>query len=108
MVARERFLAMGGFDERYVNGFEDLDFCWRVREEGGIIWYEAASVLYHFESASDGRYQSDVANSERFRERWEDWLATDPLVRETTVATEMPVRLQRTYATGADMRRELT
>lgn len=108
MVERVRFLASGGFDEEYVNGFEDLDFCCRVRQAGGIVWYEAKSVLYHFESASDGRYLSDVANYERFQTQWGDWLATDPLVREITVEAEMPVRLKRTYATAADMRRELT
>jgi GT2 family glycosyltransferase len=107
MIERERFLGQGGFDEGYVNGFEDLDFCCRIRKDGGAIWYEAESVLYHFESASDGRYRSDVANYERFRERWADWLAADPLIREITVATQMPVRLQRTYTTSADMRREM-
>jgi O-antigen biosynthesis protein len=107
MVARERFLALGGFDEGYVNGFEDLDFCCRVRKDGGTIWYEAGSVVYHFESASDGRYRSDVANYERFQQRWADWLAADPLARESAVAAQVPVRLKRNYATGADMRREL-
>lgn len=108
MVSREQFLAAGGFDEGYMNGFEDLDYCCRVREGGGTVWYEAESVVYHFESASDGRYRSDVANAERFRKCWASWLATDPLARETAVAAEMPVRLQRSYATGADVRRELT
>ena len=107
MVARERFAGMDGFDTGYVNGYEDLDFCCRVREAGDTIWYEAASVLYHFESASDGRYRADAANAERFRARWADWLAADPLVQDRTVTTQLPVRLARSYATGADMRREL-
>jgi GT2 family glycosyltransferase len=107
MVARERFLGMGGFDEAYRNGYEDLDFCCRVRAAGGTVWLAAESVLYHFESASDGRYRSDEANAARFQERWADWLAQDALVRETMVPEQLPVRLIRTYATGADVRREL-
>lgn len=107
IVARERFLALGGFDERYRNGFEDLDFCCRARQAGGAVRYAADSVLYHFESASDGRYRADEANAARFRAAWADWLASDPLARETTVAAQIPVRLTRTYATSADMRREL-
>ena len=107
MVERERFLASGGFDEGYINGFEDLDFCCRMRAEGGTVWYEAGSVIYHFESASDGRYRSDVANYDRFQSRWAEWLAADPLAHQSISATEMPVRLKRSYATGADMRREL-
>ncbi len=107
MVERARFLTAGGFDEGYVNGFEDLDFCCRMREEGGTVWYEAESLLYHFESASDGRYRSDVANSERFQSRWAAWLAADPLAHEADRTTHLPARLTRRYATGADMRREL-
>ena len=107
MVERARFLAAGSFDEGYVNGFEDLDFCCRMRHAGQTIWYEAESVLYHFESASDGRYRADVANYERFQGRWADWLATDPLAHADAVTTQMPVRLTRSYASGADMRREL-
>lgn len=107
MIERERFLGSGGFDEGYLNGFEDLDLCCRIRRDGGTIWYEAGSVVYHFESASDGRYRSDAANYERFQQRWADWLATDPLTREVAMPAQMPVRLQRSYATGADMRREL-
>ena len=107
MVARQRFLDAGGFDEGYRNGFEDLDFCCRMREEGGAVWYEAASVIYHFESASDGRYRSDVANYERFEARWAGWLRADPLAHEASITTQLPVRLTRRYATGADMRREL-
>jgi GT2 family glycosyltransferase len=107
MVARERFLGMGGFDEGYRNGYEDLDFCCRVRAAGGTVWLASESVLYHFESASDGRYRSDEANAARFSAAWTDWLARDALVRETMVAEQVPVRLVRTYATSADVRREL-
>ncbi|MCA1667501.1 MAG: glycosyltransferase family 2 protein [Thermomicrobia bacterium] len=107
MVERARFLAAGGFDEEYVNGFEDLDFCCRMRAAGGIVWYEAGSLLYHFESASDGRYRSDVANYDRFQSRWANWLKNDSLAHEAAITTEVPARLMRRYATGADMRREL-
>lgn len=107
LMERARFLALGGFDEGYRNGFEDLDLCCRVRQGGGIVWYAAESILYHFESASAGRYHADEANYQRFRERWADWLAMDLLVQETIPAASGPVRLNRTYATGADMRREL-
>lgn len=107
LMRRDAFLAGGGFDEGYRNGYEDLDLCCRVRREGGTVRYAAEAALYHFESATAGRYASDEANAVRFRDRWAAWLATDALVRETATATRTPVRLARTYATGADMRREL-
>ncbi len=107
LMERARFLALDGFDDGYRNGFEDLDLCCRVRQGGGIVWYAAESTLYHFESASAGRYNADEANYRRFHARWADWLATDPLAQETVHAASGPVRLNRTYATGADIRREL-
>lgn len=107
LMRRDAFLAGGGFDEGYHNGFEDLDLCCRVRRAGGTVWYAADSTLYHFESATAGRYASDAANATRFRDRWGAWLATDPLIRDTAATAQAPVRLTRTYATGADMRREL-
>jgi len=107
LMERAQFLALGGFDEGYRNGFEDLDLCCRTRQGGGIVWYAAESIIYHFESASAGRYSADEANYRRFRARWASWLATDPLAQETVDAASGPVRLNRTYATGADTRREL-
>lgn len=107
LMRRDAFLAGGGFDEGYHNGYEDLDLCCRVRRDGGTVWYAADSTLYHFESATAGRYLADAANATRFRERWGAWLATDALARASATTTTTPVRLARTYATGADMRREL-
>ncbi len=112
LIGREQFAALGGFDEGYRNGFEDLDLCCRVRAAGDVVWYAAGSVLYHFESASAGRYAADRANYERFRARWGEWLAADALAHPaapeaTETEAAMPVRLARTYTSSADMRREL-
>jgi len=36
-VRRDWFLTANGFDERYRNGFEDVDLCMRARRDGGIV-----------------------------------------------------------------------
>ncbi|MCC6850398.1 MAG: glycosyltransferase [Deltaproteobacteria bacterium] len=69
-VRRDAFLALGGFDEGYRNGFEDVDFCLRVRTRGGRVIYQPASTLYHLESQTPGRKAHDDANVKRFLERW--------------------------------------
>ncbi|MCC6764889.1 MAG: glycosyltransferase [Deltaproteobacteria bacterium] len=69
-VRRDAFLALGGFDENYRNGFEDVDFCLRVRAQGGRVVYQPASALYHLESQTPGRKAHDEANGKRFLERW--------------------------------------
>ena len=69
-VRRETFEAIGGFDEGYRNGFEDVDFCLQVRERGGRVIYQPKSTLYHLESQTPGRKANDEANGKRLLERW--------------------------------------
>src|SRR5690606_31680883 len=72
LVRREVFSALGGFDEGYVNGYEDVDLCMKVRTSGGRILYDPRSVLIHHESVSDGRFDAENANINRLHERWMD------------------------------------
>ena len=39
------FVESGGFDESFVNGFEDVDLCMRAREQGRAIAYVARGAL---------------------------------------------------------------
>ena len=52
-------VAVGGFDESYWNGNEDVDLCLKLGQAGWSVRYEPASVLVHQES---------VSGTERFRE----------------------------------------
>lgn len=69
-VRRDEFLALGGFDEGFRNGFEDVDFCLRMRRRGGRVIYQPASTLYHLESQTPGRKAHDIANGKRLLDRW--------------------------------------
>ncbi len=70
LVRKEIFSQVGGFDESYINGFEDVDFCLKVRELSNIIVYQPKSCLYHLESQTAGRKEKDAENAQRFWERW--------------------------------------
>ncbi|MFO0775926.1 MAG: glycosyltransferase [Nitrospiraceae bacterium] len=70
LVRRHDFDAVGGFDEGYRNGFEDADLCLKIRERGGRIVYQPASVLYHLESQTPGRKAHDSENGDRLKARW--------------------------------------
>jgi len=74
-VARERFLALGGFDEAYVNGVEDVDLCLAARAAGLRVRYESRAVVLHHEGASEGRFAHAGQNLRRFVEKWADRLA---------------------------------
>jgi len=76
-VRREEFLELGGFDEGFENGFEDVDYCLRVVAEGARVRYRGDSVTVHHESMSEGRHDANAANWARLRMRWprieSDW-----------------------------------
>ena len=89
LVHRDAFDRVGGFDEAYRNGFEDVDLCLRLGESGGEIHYCPACVAEHLESVSDGRFLHDRENVQRYRDRWGarvkpddvDQYLTDGLIR---------------------------
>jgi GT2 family glycosyltransferase len=69
-VRRTVFESIGGFDEGFVNGYEDVDFCLKVRQRGEKVVYQPQSTLYHLESQTPGRKDHDQANGRRLLERW--------------------------------------
>ena len=51
-LPREDYFAIGGMDERYFLHVEDVDFCLRFREAGGIVYFDPAISVRHFKSSS--------------------------------------------------------
>ena len=47
MVKREMFESLGGFDERILFGYEDLDLCWRAQLRGWRTVYVPEAVCWH-------------------------------------------------------------
>ena len=74
-IRRPAFDAVGGFDEGFVNAYEDIDLCLKVRAAGHRIRYCAASIVYHHESVSrrgeiEDLRPEDDGNLLRFADRW--------------------------------------
>lgn len=74
MVERALWEQIGGFDEGYANGGEDVDFCLRVRALGRVNAVALRSVIRHHVSSSPGRKLRDEQNSRRLALRWRDEL----------------------------------
>jgi GT2 family glycosyltransferase len=65
VVAREKFLAVGGYDEAdFPVAFNDVDLCLKLNARGWQSFYEPRAMLIHHESKSRG---SDSARSNRVR-----------------------------------------
>jgi len=83
LVRKEAFEKVGGFDEGFVNGYEDIDLCLKVRQMGKKVVYQPKSCMYHLESQTSGRKTHDSANALRFIARWEHlWLDDEDIVAD--------------------------
>ena len=71
-IRKNLFEKVSGFDERYLNGFEDIDLCFQVSELGYTVMYNPQSCLYHYESMTEGRFNDDTNNSVLFFEKWKN------------------------------------
>ena len=69
-VPRSLFLQIGGFDEGYINGFEDVDFDLRLVRQGYKLCCTTASKIIHLESKTPRRHAYGDDNSKRLKESW--------------------------------------
>ncbi len=79
LVRRSVFVAAGGFDASYINGFEDVDLCLRLGADGHEVHYCADAIVEHLESVSPGRHARDRHNVDLYRSRWMGRVVPDDL-----------------------------
>ncbi|MGD9849841.1 MAG: glycosyltransferase [Nitrospirales bacterium] len=92
LVKKDIFKQVAGFDEGYINGFEDVDFCLRVRESGMKIIYQPQSRLYHIGSQTQGRKDHEAENVQRFKSKWSEYWIED----EDAIAVPEGLVIQQT------------
>ena len=101
MVRKELFERLGGLDETYKNGFEDIDFCLKALKKGYKVIYNPRSILVHLESKSKGRFDCETENQRRYMERWSSIVRPDELEYKSLKEyfmlcfTEEPRRMDR-------------
>ncbi|HEV7180728.1 MAG TPA: glycosyltransferase family 2 protein, partial [Candidatus Baltobacteraceae bacterium] len=82
VTARALYEKLGGLDEGYWNGFEDVDYCLKVGRAGLRVVYNADAVLYHFESQSGiQRFRKSAWNTQLLEERWRGTMRYDALAK---------------------------
>jgi len=71
LVRRRAFESVGGFDEGYINGLEDVDLCLKLGQAGHRVVYEPKCELVHHESKSGAkRFAFSKPNQRRFLDKW--------------------------------------
>ncbi len=76
---RKLFEEAGGFNEHYVNGFEDVDLCLTWRRSRLRLLHVPGSVVIHYESVSAGRHDRETDNIKLFFSRWRGKVVQDDL-----------------------------
>lgn len=82
MIARDKFEAVGGFDEKLPVAYNDVDICLALRAKGFLNVYTPYATLYHYESLSRGRDNGERLNrdADYMHSKWSDMLS-DPYIR---------------------------
>ena len=70
LVKKKIFFEAGCFDDLYINGFEDVDLCLKLRELGYTLILNPKSIVFHFEEKTPGRKKYDIENINRFMSKW--------------------------------------
>ncbi len=83
MIRREIFQKVGGFDEGYWNGYEDVDLCFKIYQDGWKLIYQPHSVLIHYEQQSGAqRFIKVSENVKRLHERWLGKIKPDLILKK--------------------------
>lgn len=80
LIKKEVYLDVGGFDNDYIYGYEDVDLCLKLYNAGYKNIYNPKAMLYHYEfgtqEKNDNKSVRDrrLHNQEIFINRWNTWL----------------------------------
>ena len=104
VTPRVLYQELGGLDEGFWNGCEDVDYCLNVRSRGLRVVYDGDAVLTHFESQSGTqRWRKASWNIARLNERWKGRVEYDMVahhLRRGTIRREIRfMRGNHTYET---------
>ena len=77
LLRKSVFEELGGFDERFLNGLEDVDLCLQLKVKRYQNFICASSDVLHYKSATEGRFEleKDRVNVELFHEKWHPYLS---------------------------------
>lgn len=79
LIRKDIYTEVGGLDEDYIYGLEDVDFCLKLYKKGYLTAYCGTSLLFHHESStrviSKDYARNDKHNFEVFINKWGKFLS---------------------------------
>jgi GT2 family glycosyltransferase/spore maturation protein CgeB len=79
LVKKEIFSEFDGFDDGYIYGYEDVDFCLKLLK-AGYKNYCSNAILFHYEFGTQEKNKKNtikkrrIQNRKLFSQKWERWL----------------------------------
>ena len=70
IISKELFCSVGFFDEIFINGYEDVDLCLKVKQKGLNIILNPKSMLIHYEEKTPGRKKFEDENQYNLQNKW--------------------------------------
>ena len=84
LIDKKVYEELGGLDEEYFYGLEDVDFCLRLHELGYKVLFAGNSLLFHHESStrvkSESYFKNDKHNYSTFWKKWGQYLSKNLLL----------------------------
>ncbi len=80
LVKKDTYLKIGGLDEKYNYGYEDVDFCLKLLKNGYKNVYCPEALIFHYEHGTDesnehgDRVKRHIANENILLSKWNSWL----------------------------------
>ena len=86
LIKKEVFLSVGGFNESYVNGCEDMDLCIRLHQKGHWHYVAHESEILHHKGSSPSRKKHNNTNLEKLKVTHRDYLTQQIVPRDCHLA----------------------
>jgi GT2 family glycosyltransferase len=89
LVRASAFRDLGGFEESYLTGYEDFDFCQQLRAAGNTIVYAPRPRVVVHEIPAARREALDIVDRALYVDRWYDDLKrNDPFFNPNFAASD--------------------
>jgi GT2 family glycosyltransferase/SAM-dependent methyltransferase len=99
LTKRSIFNEVGGLDEDFAVAFNDVDYCFKLRQKGYLIVYTPYAKLYHHESQTRG--QEDVKQlrflreRDELREKWIHVMDMDPYLNPNLTLIDNGITIKK-------------
>ena len=102
LVEKSKYEEIGGFDNEYEYGFEDVDLCLKLYKHGYKNYYNPKSVLFHYEFGTQESNEAEIVknrrikNKEVFTTKWNTWLKKEVLmdkINKKQLFTDEPLKI---------------